>query len=193
METTLSAEWLERLSRLDRVMLAMPGRSVIPHNTTLYKHLPETCLGAWWYDTVTGTLDYSSSAKNPWRELDFPEVKDPERWIPGLVFRYPEDQQVYVAVYLLYFIKRHPLSGKTFADLLEQVLRAVAVPVADVVDNRGNTLLEMAEEGAEDVCVVRSGQVTSKLFSNRWEVWFRGVRVVENLAQVLRTLGGRKR
>ena len=139
----LSKELQKRLERLEHVEVVKSGRKVIPNitTTTLYTHLPETCLGAWHYDTVTGTLEHSKEAKSPWSNRHFPESKDQKRWIAGLVFQYPENKKVYIAVYDFY-LEKLPRSGKVFKDMLRKVLAAFAVEVDDVVDNRGNSLLD---------------------------------------------------
>ena len=138
---------LEKLAGLEQVEVVKPGPRIIPYDTTLYTHLPETCFGAWHYDTVTGTLEYSTEAKSPWSHKHFPGMKDQERWIAGLVFRYPDDDplpqnagKIYIAVYDFY-LDKVPRSGKMFKDMLQKVCAVFAVPVEDVVDNRGNTLL----------------------------------------------------
>ena len=146
MEAEVSKELQKRLERLEHVEVVKSGRKVIPNitTTTLYTHLPETCLGAWWYDTVTGTLEYSTKAKSPWfrgggEHFSLAE-KGQERWIPGLVFQYPENKKIYITVYDFY-LEKLPRSGKVFKDMLQKVLAALTIPVEDVLDNRGNTLL----------------------------------------------------
>lgn len=137
----------ERLTQLEQVAVIRPGRNVIPHETIWYTHLPYTCIAAWWYHPCTGHLDYSTDATAPWEPWDGGYFAGWQQqrtgWLPGLVFRSPTDGKVYVAVFCWQFgDPQRALSGAQLQKMLQQVVAACAVEVADVVDDEGNSLLQ---------------------------------------------------
>ena len=92
----------QALERVGRLPMAEHGANVVPWETAMFIHLRGACLGAWWYDAKTKTIEHATNAPAfPWSWLVWPfTVPQPftrrtlARKIPGIVFQYPANDAI---------------------------------------------------------------------------------------------------
>jgi hypothetical protein len=113
------------------------GKQIIK-NATEVAHNDKAKIGIWWYHILDKKLEYSEKAKAHPDSEHFPTANSGPGWVRGRVLKY--DDKAYVIVYLEPWPAKE-VSGRTIADIFNQITDTASVKIHGIVDEEGFDLL----------------------------------------------------
>lgn len=110
-------------------------------------HYKEHLCAVYWYNIITGTLEYSETATTHQDHNEFKGPFENDRgWIRGRVFVYKG--QYYIVTYIEDWLD-FPLTNKPISDMFRKIQGKFKDTISDIVDEEGYTLTENKKKGTK--------------------------------------------